>query len=225
MSYDVADNDAPLVGPDDRSSAAATPQKRKVTDFFKRVPSAEHIQHIDEMMAPDSMDLRNVFKSGKISNRGNAFHDDASNAHEGDTISDSDDVDSSRTSIGSDADNDADDTAHSNDVDAEDDEGIDLLDLTDAVPPVAYPIVPVAINTPPSKVKPYNSRFAAKCAHSGSEITSGTTGSDEPSDDGVGLNSFLNDEEVLMTRADRKRVKKFMKVYRGCRGKKKKQRQ
>ena len=225
MSNDVADNDAPLVGPDDRSSAAATPQKRKVTDFFKIVPSAQHIQHTDEMMAPDSMDLRNVFKSGHIPNRGNTFHDDASDNHEGDTISDSDDVDSSRTSIGSDADNDADDTVHSNDVDAEDDEGIDLLDLTDAVPPVPYPIVPVAINTPASKVKLYNSRFAAKCAHSGSEISSGTTGSDEPSDDGVGSNSFLNDEEVLMTRADRKRVKKFMQVYRGCRGKKKKQRQ
>jgi hypothetical protein len=225
MSYDVTDNDAPLIGPDDRSSAAATPQKRKITDFFKIVPSAEHIQHNDEMMAPDSMDLRNVFKSGHITNRGNMFHDDASDNHEGDIISDSDDVDLSRTSIGSDADNDADDIAHCNDDDADDDDGVDLLDLTDAVPPVPDPIVPVAINTPASKLRPYNSKFAAKCAHSGSEITSGTTGSDEPSDDGDKSNSFLNDEEVIMTRADKKRVKHFMKLYRGCRGKKKRQRQ
>ena len=59
-------NDAPQVGPNDQSSAAATPQKRKVSDFFMIVPSSEHIKQIDEMMAPDSMDLRNVFKSGQL---------------------------------------------------------------------------------------------------------------------------------------------------------------
>jgi hypothetical protein len=66
MSNDVTVNDAPQVGPNDQSSAAATPQKRKVSDFFKIVPSSEHIKQIDEMMAPDSMDLRNVFKSGQL---------------------------------------------------------------------------------------------------------------------------------------------------------------
>jgi hypothetical protein len=74
----AADNVEPLVAVGDElndiASAAATPNRninyrinlpnRKVSEFFRKVPTAEHIQHNDSMMAPDNMDLRNVFKSG-----------------------------------------------------------------------------------------------------------------------------------------------------------------
>jgi hypothetical protein len=63
-----SDDEDPIVAAtnqlNESASAAPTPKRKLVSDFFKKVPTAEHIQSSDLMMAPDILDLRNVFKSG-----------------------------------------------------------------------------------------------------------------------------------------------------------------
>jgi hypothetical protein len=48
----------------DSASAAPTPHRNRVTDYFKTVTASEHINIQNELMQPDELDLRNVFKSG-----------------------------------------------------------------------------------------------------------------------------------------------------------------
>ncbi len=105
----------------------------------------------------------------------------------------------------------------------------DILDLTTAVPPAPEPIVPVKKSTAqngsaPKSKRPYNGRFAAKCAHSGSDISSGSTGSDELDDDDQKQFSSFVDDSPIMTRKDKKRVRQFMEKYVILRGKKKRRR-
>ena len=109
----------------------------------------------------------------------------------------------------------ADDSGSGADSDA-DDGAIDIFDLTAAIPPVAEPVVAIIKSD-----RPYSGRFAAKCVHSGSEVSSGSTGSDDPGDDHEKqrAKAFVDDDEELMTLADKQRVKKFMQMYTGSRGK------
>ena len=97
----------------------------------------------------------------------------------------------------------------------DDDEALDILDLTSAVPPAPEPMVPVK----KAGKRRDESRFAAKCAHSGSEVTSGTTGSDNPDADDEKQHTTFLDDVPIMTRDDEKRVQHFMKKYIGSRGK------
>jgi hypothetical protein len=53
-----SDDDEPLA----RASAAPTPRRQLLSDFFRKVPKLEHIQGYDTLMATDDMDLRNVFR-------------------------------------------------------------------------------------------------------------------------------------------------------------------
>ena len=110
----------------------------------------------------------------------------------------------------------ADDAGAGADSDA-DDGAVDIFDLTAAIPPVAEPVFAVNISD-----RPYSGRFAAKCAHSGSEVSSGSTGSDDPgdNDEKQRAKAFVDDDEELMTRRDKQRVKRFMMKYIGSRGKK-----
>ncbi len=112
-----------------------------------------------------------------------------------------------------------------NDKSSDDDGAVDLFDLTAAVPPNSEPVVPVTRSQASATKRPYSSRFVAKCAHSGSEISSGSTGSDDPGDENEQqrASAFLNDEQI-MTRGDEKRVKRFMKQFRRGGGKTKKRR-
>jgi hypothetical protein len=98
-----------------------------------------------------------------------------------------------------------------------DDGAVDILDLTAAIPPVAEPVV--AVN---KSDRPYSGRFAAKCIHSGSEVSSGSTGSDDSGDDDEKqrARAFVDDDEELMTQKDKQRVKRFMRKYTGSLGKK-----
>lgn len=93
--------------------------------------------------------------------------------------------------------------------------------MTSAVPPAPVPIVPVQ----KSRERSYKSRFVAKCAHSGSDTTSGSSSSENlnANDDEQNLSSFLDDDPI-MSRSDKKRVYKFMKKYIGSRGRKTKKR-
>ncbi len=127
-------------------------------------------------------------------------------AAEEDDADDDEDIGSADVS-GSGADSDADDGA------------VDIFDLTAAIPPVAEPVVAIIKSD-----RPYSGRFAAKCVHSGSEVSSGSTGSDDPGDDNEKqrAKAFVDDDEELMTQADKQRVKKFMQMYTGSRGKTKK---
>ncbi len=107
-----------------------------------------------------------------------------------------------------------------NDESSDDDGAVDLFDLTSAVPPNTEPVVPVTKSLASASKRPYSSRFVAKCAHSGSEVSSGSTGSDDPGDENEQqrARAFLNDEQI-MTRGDEKRVKRFMKQFRRSGGK------
>jgi hypothetical protein len=98
-----------------------------------------------------------------------------------------------------------------------DDGAVDIFDLTAAIPPVAEPVVAVKKSD-----RPYSGRFAAKCVHSGSEVSSGNTGSDDSGDDHEKqrARAFVDDDEELMTEKDKQRVKFFMQKYIGSRGKK-----
>ena len=112
----------------------------------------------------------------------------------------------------------ADDSGSGADSDA-DDGAVDIFDLTAAIPPVAEPVVAVKKSD-----RPYSGRFAAKCAHSGSDISSGSTGSDELDDDDQKQFSSFVDDSPIMTRKDEKRVRQFMEKYVILRGKKKRRR-
>ena len=68
LSNTLSDDDAPLVQAiaqhQDCASVAPTPQRNKVSDFYRKVPTSEHVQNLDTMMKPDELDLRNIFKGG-----------------------------------------------------------------------------------------------------------------------------------------------------------------
>jgi len=110
-------------------------------------------------------------------------------------------------------DDDADDDAAVDEDD--DDEALDIFDLTKAIPPAPEPIVPVKKEA----ASRFESRFVAKCAHSGSEITSGSSGTD--GEDEKQHSSFIDDDPI-MTRNDKKKFRYFMKKYIGSKGKKSK---
>ena len=60
-----------MTGSDDdellaRASAAPTPHRQLLSDYFRKVPKNEHIQENDSAMATDGMDLRNVFRHSGV---------------------------------------------------------------------------------------------------------------------------------------------------------------
>jgi hypothetical protein len=189
----------PLHG-DSAASVAATPARKSVKDFYPKISSDDHwkIQdaHIAALSQADIMDLRNV-EIGAVRAKKRC----AIKTPDADKSPDDDDDDG------------ADDDA---DVDEDDDdEALDILDLTRAIPPAPESIVPVK----QKNESQFESRFLAKCAHSGSEITSGSSGTD--GDDEKQHSSFIDDDPI-MTRNDEKRVRYFMKKYIGSNGKKRK---
>ncbi len=62
-----SDDDAPLVQAavqqQHRASVAPASHRIRVTDFFKTVPTSEHIKIQNDLMQTDESDLRNIFKS------------------------------------------------------------------------------------------------------------------------------------------------------------------
>ncbi len=103
---------------------------------------------------------------------------------------------------------------HENQEPSSSDEAIDIFDLSAAVPPDPNPIVPI-MRSLDSKVHAESSRFEAKCYHSGSDTTGGATSVND--EDAGSLDSFLDDDEPIMTQADIKKVAKFMKKFVGRR--------
>jgi len=196
----------PLHG-DSEASVAATPAKKSVKDFFPKITSTDHwkIQdaHITALSQADIMDLRNVaVKAVRATKRCAIRTPLYRQLEEGPVLDDDDDeYDGAEENAST--------------YEDDDDEALDILDLTSAVPPAPEPMVPVK----KAGKRRDESRFAAKCAHSGSEVTSGTTGSDNPDADDEKQHTTFLDDVPIMTRDDEKRVQHFMKKYIGSRGK------
>lgn len=87
-------------------------------------------------------------------------------------------------------------------------EAVDLFDLRRDVPPASEPVVATNRITATSSIPllEQNNPFYSACQHSGSDTTSGQTGTSE---DGSSIASFLDDEPI-MSQKEQKKVDKFM---------------
>ena len=102
-----------------------------------------------------------------------------------------------------------DDSADADENEIDDDDGVDLFDLRTAVPAVAAPIVALKKKVAPKKkrvgLRVEKMPFYDACAHSGSNTTSGKSGSDDESS----KDDFV-DDSPMMSRAQQKQVDQYM---------------
>jgi hypothetical protein len=201
------------------NSAASTPLKG-LMHFFSKVTKEEHIVCQDRSMIVDIMDLRHVqpeqkrkrSKRKQTSKVTKSTSDDDAPICEPLALTAAHVIPAADADENEDDGNDGeqDDSADADENEIDDDDAVDLFDLRTAVPAVAAPIVALKKKVAPKKkrvgLRVEKMPFYDACAHSGSNTTSGKSGSDDESS----KDDFV-DDSPMMSRAQQKQVDKYMK--------------